>query len=298
MSSLKSKVEKWNEGFKLTDYLKQELGLSSRLIRKSLREQRVLVNSEAKRARYSLVEGDNVEVVLEGEETQDITPENIPIDIAYEDDDILIVNKPPFMVVHPTRSHQSGTLANAVTYYFRSKGDSSIIRLVNRLDRDTSGLVIIGKSQYAHMAMAKKMQSNEVEKSYITVVKGNLSGSGTIDAPIGRPSEESLMRCVMEDGQRSITHYSTLYSGEDMSVVNVVLETGRCHQIRVHMKHIGHTIIGDTLYGSESDIIKRQALHAYKLKFNTIRDNTSLEVLAKLPEDLDLIVNDVKKHNK
>lgn len=295
MSSLKFKIDKKYEGFKLTDYLKEEIGLSTRLIRKSLRQQRIIVNNESKRARYILKEGDNVVVEMSTDETQDIAPENIPIEVVYEDDDILVVNKPPFMVVHPTRSHQSGTLANAVTYYFRSKGENTIIRLVNRLDRDTSGLVVIGKSQYAHMAMAKKMEDNEVEKSYITVVKGRLEGEGTIDEPIGRKSEESLMRCVMEGGQRSITHYKVLNSSDKMSAVNVILETGRCHQIRVHMKHIGHTIIGDTLYGEESDVIKRQALHAYKLKFNTIRDNTPIEIVAKLPSDLEFLVESIDK---
>ncbi|KMT22736.1 RluA family pseudouridine synthase [Clostridium cylindrosporum] len=293
MSSLKFNIEKKHEGIKLSDYLKDEAGLSSRLIRKSLREQRVIVNREAKRARYILQEGDELIVKMGSGETQDIAPENISIDVVYEDEDILVVNKPPFMVVHPTRSHQSGTLANAVTYYFRNRGDDTIIRLVNRLDRDTSGLVVIAKSQYAHMAMAKKMISDSIEKTYIAIVEGEFEGEGTIDAPIGRPSEDSLMRCVMEDGQRAITHYKVLASNKDMSAVRVILETGRTHQIRVHMKHMGHTIIGDTLYGSESDVIGRQALHAYKLKFNTIRDNNPLELVANLPGDLETLVKHI-----
>lgn len=295
MANLNFQIEKEYEGYKLTDYLKSEVGLSSRIIRKSLREQRVLVNGNAKRARYSLIEGDKLEVIINTKETQDIEPENIPIDIAYEDEDIIVVNKPPFMVVHPTRSHQSGTLANAVTYYFRSKGDDSIIRLINRLDRDTSGLVIIGKSQYAHMAMAKKMETNEIKKSYITIVEGELKGQGTINAPIGRPSEDSLMRCVMDNGQNSITHYKVLKSSKSMSMVEVLLETGRCHQIRVHMKHIGHTIVGDTLYGKESNLVKRQALHAYKLEFNTIRDNIPLQILSNIPRDLNILVNNIER---
>lgn len=296
MSNLNFIIEKEYEGYKLSDYLKNQVGLSSRIIRKSLREQRVIINGEAKRARYSLVEGDKLEVIINIKETQDIEPENIPIDIVYEDDDIIVVNKPPFMVVHPTRSHQTGTLANAVTYYFRSKGDDSIIRLVNRLDRDTSGLVIIGKSQYAHMTMAKKMESNEIIKSYITIVEGELKGEETINEPIGRPSEDSLMRCVMKNGQESITHYKVLKSSKDMSLVEVILETGRCHQIRVHMKHIGHTIIGDTLYGSESSFINRQALHAYKLEFNAIRDNIPLQIVSNLPEDIKKIAENIEKH--
>ncbi len=292
---LKFKIDKKFNNTKLSDYLKTEAGLSTRIIRKSLKEQRVLVNGDVKRARYNLLENDEIVIKMNTEETQDISAENIPIDVVYEDEDILVVNKPPFMVVHPTRSHQTGTLSNAVTYYFRSRGENTIIRLVNRLDRDTSGLVIIAKSQYAHMAMAKKMQNNEIEKSYIAVVKGELIGEDTINKPIGRPSQDSLKRCVMEDGQSAITHYKSLLHSKDMSKVEVKLETGRCHQIRVHMESLNHPIIGDTLYGSESELIQRQALHAYKLKFNTIRDNTPLEIIAKLPSDLENLINEIRK---
>lgn len=295
MSDLEFKIDKDNSEVKLTDYLKHSGRFSTRFIRKALKEQRIIVNSEAKRARYVLKEGDKLVIKLDTKETQDILPEDIPIDVVYEDNDILVVNKPPFMVVHPTRSHQTGTLANAVTYYFRSRGEDTIIRLVNRLDRDTSGLVIIAKSQYAHMAMAQKLQNDEIEKTYITVVNGKLNGEGTIDEPIGRPSEDSLMRCVMENGQRAVTHYKVLSSNEKLTVAKVILETGRCHQIRVHMKHIGHPIIGDTLYFEESDLIERQALHAYKLKFNTVRDNTPIEIVAKLPQDLEMLVESIEK---
>ncbi|MEG0372135.1 MAG: RluA family pseudouridine synthase [Clostridium sp.] len=291
MSSLTFTIKKEHEGYKLTDYLKVEIGLSSRLIRKSLKEQRVIINSEPKRARYILQDGDIIVLEMGKGETQDIEPENIPIDVVYEDEDILVVNKPPFMVVHPTGSRQSGTLSNAVTYYFRSRGEDTIIRLVNRLDRDTSGLIIIAKSQFAHMAMAKKMEKDEIEKSYITIVNGCLKGKSTIDEPIGRPSGESLMRAVIEGGQRSITHYEVIQSGEKMSCVKVILETGRCHQIRVHMKYIGHPIIGDTLYFEESPLINRQALHAYKLKFNKIRDDMPIELEASLPYDIKEMMN-------
>ncbi|MEF9951438.1 MAG: RluA family pseudouridine synthase [Clostridium sp.] len=286
MSSLNFTIKEEHEGYKLSDYLKHEIGLSSRIIRKSLKEQRVIVNNEVKRARYALVPGDKLVVKMPDNETQDIEPENIPIDVVYEDEDILVVNKPPFMVVHPTKSKHSGTLANALTYYFRSRGDRTIIRLVNRLDRDTSGLVIIAKSQFAHMAMAKKMEKDEIEKTYITLVDGCLEGSGTINEPIGRPTEESLMRGVMEGGQNAVTHYEVLESSSHASKVKVILETGRCHQIRVHMKHIGHPIVGDTLYFKESNIINRQALHAYRLRFNNIRDNSPIEIIANIPEDI------------
>jgi 23S rRNA pseudouridine1911/1915/1917 synthase len=196
-------------------------------------------------------------------------------------------------VVHPTRSHQLGTLANAVAYYFKSTNQNCIVRLVNRLDRDTSGLVVIAKSQYAHQQMANMLIGNTMEKYYIAIVEGKIQEDATIDLPIGRPLPESLKREVMEQGQNSITHYKIMVQTESISCLEVKLETGRTHQIRVHMCHIGHPLIGDTLYGCESNLINRQALHAYKLKFESIREGKPLEIIAELPEDMKKIVDDI-----
>lgn len=274
------------DGVKLGNYLKYELKFSTRLIRKIAKENRVLINGKYGRNSYLLKKGDKIEVIIQGEETQDIEAEEMDIDVVYEDSDILIVNKPPNMVVHPTKGHPYGTLSNGVVNYFRKTGQSCIVRLVNRLDRDTSGLVMIAKSQYAHQAMAQKLIDDLIEKYYLAIVEGKLEGDGTIDKPIGKPHEDSIMREVIETGQRAVTHYSSIRSNGNVSYVQVKLETGRTHQIRVHMKSIGHPIVGDSLYGQESDFIARQALHAYKLIFNRIRDDETLEVVAKLPEDM------------
>ena len=185
-------------------------------------------------------------------------------------------------MVHPTRGYPFGTLANGVLYYFKEKGENCIVRLVSRLDRDTSGLIIIAKNQFSHMALARDMHGNDVlksdlkkqsqqnktfEKSYMAVVHGNMENkSGTIDLPIGNPNEDSAKREVWEDGQRSITHYEVIESFKNGDLLKVTLETGRTHQIRVHLSHIGHPLYGDSLYGTcESEYIDRQALHAYKL---------------------------------
>lgn len=221
-------------------------------------------------------------------------PEDIPIDIVYEDEDILVVNKPPFMVVHPTKSHQSGTLANGVMNYFNKTKQNCIVRLVNRLDRDTSGLVIIAKSQFAHQAMAKMFEKNKVKKEYIAIVKGKMEGKGTVDLPIDRPSLDSVKRCVIEGGQRAITHYEVIGSSEDVSIVKLILETGRTHQIRVHLSHIGHPILGDELYGEKSNIIQRQALHAFRLTFNKLRGEDLVVCTANIPQDM---LEILKKYN-
>lgn len=280
-----------HEGRKLVNYLKFEKSFSTRLTRKLLRNGYITINGETAHAYDLLKAGDRIEVIVNTGDTQDITPEDIPIDVIYEDEDLLIVNKPPFMVVHPTRSHQEGTLANAVTYYFRERGENYIVRLVNRIDRDTSGLVMIAKSQFAHQAMAKQMDDNVVEKYYIAVVEGLMEGKGTIDAPIDRPDATALKREVLEEGYHAVTHYESLKSGNNMSSLLIKLETGKTHQIRVHMSHIGHPIIGDHLYGKESPDINRQALHAYRLRFKNLRTGEFVQVEAPIPEDMQSLID-------
>lgn len=271
---------------KLVNYLKFQGNMSSRLTRKLIRGGLITINGKLAWSNDLLKEGDRIDVILETKETQDITPQDIPIEVAYEDVDLLVVNKPPFMVVHPTRSHLENTLANGIMNYFKITNQDCIVRLVNRLDRDTSGLVIIAKSQYAHQGMAKKLDNNQIEKTYIAVVEGRLEGKDTIDMPIDRPAPESMKREVVEGGQRAVTHYEALVSSDNMSILSIRLETGKTHQIRVHMKTIGHPIVGDSLYGNVSEYIDRQALHAYRLRFSSLRDNIDVEVLAELPEDM------------
>lgn len=247
---------------------------------------------------YILKGNDNILINLMKDETQNIDPENIPIDIIYEDEDIIVVNKEPNMVVHPTKRHQSGTLANALMYYFKESNQKCIVRLVSRLDMDTSGLIIIAKNQYAHMELSKEMSLNNVEKRYLAVVHGHMEKmEGTIDLPIYRPEEEGTIRRVIDDrGQRSITHYKVIERFKDSDLVECLLETGRTHQIRVHLSSLGHPIWGDTLYGNEEDneIITRQALHAYGLDFKSPRTKKPLTLRASLPKDIEALINKIK----
>lgn len=298
MSTLEKCVEKSFEGRKIREYLKEEMGLSSRLIRGAAIDKRILVNNNPVKMNYVLKENDNILINLIKKESQNIEPEKMELDIVYEDKDIIVVNKRPNMVVHPTKRYQSGTLANGLLYYFRETNQNCIVRLVSRLDMDTSGLIIIAKNQYAHMELSKEMQQNNIEKRYLTIVHGHMEEmQGTIDKPIYRPEEEGNMKRVVDDrGQRSITHYKVVERLKDADLVECLLETGRTHQIRVHLSSLGHPIYGDTLYGDESDseIIPRQALHAYGLNFKSPRTKKPLELRAELPNDIKTLLEKLR----
>lgn len=300
MSILEKKVNEIEEGTKIREYLKAELGLSTRLIRSASIGKRIFVNDEVVKMNKVLQSGDVIKIDLAKEESQDIAPEKMDIDIVYEDEDILVVNKRPFMVVHPTKSYQSGTLANGVINYFNESNQSCIVRLVSRLDMNTSGLIIIAKNQFSHGMLSKEMSENKVGKRYLAIVHGHLKEkSGTIDLPIYRPEgiEMGTRRVIDERGQRSITHYKVVESFGDSDLVECKLETGRTHQIRVHLSHLGHPIYGDVLYGNgdeEMDLIKRQALHAYRLDFASPRTGEMLSLKADLPDDMKELIEKLK----
>ena len=298
MSILEKKVEDVVEGTKLREYLKREMGISTRLIRSASIQKRIFINNEVVKMNRVIKNGEIIKIDLEKEESQNIAPEKIDIDIVYEDEDILVVNKKPFMVVHPTKTYQSGTLANGVINYFMESNQNCIVRLVSRLDMNTSGLIIIAKNQFSHGMLSKAMSENKVEKRYLAIVHGIFKEKqGTIDKPIYRPEgiENGTRRVVDERGQRSITHYKVVEEFSDSSLVECKLETGRTHQIRVHLSYLGHPIYGDTLYGFEGDeeLIPRQALHAYGLDFKSPKTKETLSLRAKLPDDMESLLKKV-----
>lgn len=297
-SKLIFKVTKNEDKMKLREYLRKVAKLSGRLIKGAALQGRIEVNNVVVKLNYVLKDGDVIGFEVKKEESQNIEPEKMELDIVYEDTDIIVVNKSPGMVVHPTKSYIKGTLANGLLYYFKEKGENCIVRLVSRLDMDTSGLIIVAKNQFSHMALARDMQSHIFEKSYLAVVHGNMSkSSGTIDFPIYKPNDDSIKRVIDERGQKSITHYEVVESFKTGSLVKLRLETGRTHQIRVHLSYIGNPIYGDSLYGLEEDkeIMKRQALHAYKLNFPHPRTGDTITLESKLPEDIKELIEKISR---
>lgn len=279
----------------LKEILLDRLNFSVRSLSKMKRDQTVSVNGEFKKPSTKIKKGDLIEVKIE-EDMAGFEPQDLDLKVLHDDFDIIMVNKPPFMVVHPTKSHSDKTIANAVTDYIIKKNEKVKVRFVNRLDMNTSGLVIIAKNAYAHHTLSVDMKEDKVEKKYITVVKGIVKDDyGTIDEPIYRPTEDSIKRVVDDRGQASITHYKVLERLNDATLLEVKLETGRTHQIRVHMNHIGHGIIGDELYGYvDENLINRQALHAYSLEFNQPRTKEKLKFEAQLPEDIKILIEKLK----
>lgn len=287
-------VEEEEQGLKLREYLRKNKKLSGRLIKGAAIDGRIEVNDNRVKLNYILKLKDIVSIDLAKEESQNVNPEKMDIDIVYEDEDIVVVNKRPGMVVHPTKSYQSGTLANGLLYHFREEGENCIVRLVSRLDMDTSGLVIVGKNQFAHMCLARDMKGKDFEKSYIAIVHGNMENKeGTIDLPIYRPENVMGIKRIIDDrGQKSVTHYKVLESLKSADIVKLTLETGRTHQIRVHLSSMGYPIYGDSLYCDHDDskYIDRQALHAYRLKFPHPRTGKIVELETDLPNDIKKLI--------
>lgn len=286
------------ENLTLKEVLLDKLNFSVRSLSKMKRYKTVKVNNKYIKPGDKIEKGDLIQVEIM-EDMADFKPQDLNLEILYDDFDIIMVNKPPFMVVHPTKSHFDNTIANGITYYIKEKNEKVKVRFVNRLDMNTSGLVIVAKNAYAHHTLSVDMGNDAVEKKYITVVKGIIENDeGTINEPIYRPTEDSIKRIVDEKGQASITHYKVLERLNDATVVEVKLETGRTHQIRVHMSHIGHGIIGDELYGYvDESLINRQALHAYSLSFNQPRTKENLEFKAELPNDIKNLIEKLRKNN-
>lgn len=268
---------------KVNDFLKEK-GVSSRLIRKSVKNGNIYLNSRVNRKNKILRENNLISLRFQDEEPNGKI-EHRDLDILYEDDDLLMVNKEPFMVTHTAKDDSEGTLLNYTLGYFEENNIKRKVRFINRLDRDTSGIVLVAKNSFAQDKVTSDFDKN-VEKKYIAIVEGILDEKeGIIDGPIAT-SEDGIRREVnYVIGKKSLTSYKVLEEYENMSLLLLTLHTGRTHQIRVHMAHVGHPILGDGLYGSKSYLINRQALHSYSLKFKLPRNNKAIEICAKLPKD-------------
>ena len=290
-------VKENESGVKIKQYLKLNARLSGRLIRGAAKDGRISVNGERVNLIYVLISGDIIRLNVVKKESQNIEPEPIDIDVAFEDNDIIVVNKQPGIVVHPTKNFATGTLANGLLYHFRKNNEDCIVRLVSRLDMDTSGLMLVAKNQFAHMALARDMKEASFQKCYTAVVHGKFTQKkGTIDLPIFRVGEGTVKRIIDERGQKSITHYEVIKEINGDSILSLKLETGRTHQIRVHLSHIGHPVYGDTIYcdQDDSELISRQALHATKLIFPHPRTGELIKLQTKLPMDIEKLIENIK----
>ncbi len=270
------------------DVLKNYFGISSRLLLKLKKNNSVYLNNSICNLNDLVSVGDTVSFCLNYEEdNSNIVAANIPLNIVYEDECLLIINKPPNIAIHPSMLHYDNSLSNGVKYYFNLIGLHKKIRPVNRLDRNTSGLVIFAKNEYVQEFLIKEMQSKTFSKEYLAILEGILDKKqGTINAPIARKKDSIIERCIDNSGDNSITHYKVLKEFGNFSLVNFKLETGRTHQIRVHSSYIGHPILGDDLYGNKSNLINRQALHSYKISFIHPKTRRKMHFKINMPQDM------------
>lgn len=238
--------------------------------------------------------GDILTITLVEQETSDnIIPTPLPLDIYYEDEDLMIINKPADMPIHPSQGNYDNTLANAVAWHYQKNKIPFVYRCINRLDRDTTGLLILAKNAYSAALLSHMVGNREIHRTYLAVASGYTFPSGTIEAPIGRVEGSTIERCIdQEHGDYACTHYTTLAHTDienGYSLVSLQLETGRTHQIRVHMKYIGHPLPGDFLYCPNYSVIQRQALHSHKLEFIHPITKEELAFTSPLPRDMELI---------
>lgn len=285
-----------NKYVNVKQVLKEYFEISDRLLLKLKKNQRIFLNNEKVFVNAPVNINDTILVDLDfKEETENILPTKMKLDILYEDASLLIINKPFGIPVHPSILHFEDSLSNGVKFYFNSINLYKKIRPVNRLDKDTSGIVIFAKNEYIQEALIRQMKNNTFKKEYLSILEGHLEKAyGTIDAPIARKEGSIIEREINSNGEKAITHYELIKNfnknDKELSLVKFTLETGRTHQIRLHSKYINHSILGDSLYGNSSILISRQALHAYKITFIHPLSKKTISLETDLPEDMKKII--------
>jgi pseudouridine synthase, rluA family len=278
-------------GERIDSFLSGKTEFTRTRIQQLIKDKNITVNGKATKSSYKIEENDEIAIEVPEAETTEIKPENIKIDIVYEDSDIAVINKQAGLVVHPAHGHYSGTLVNAILYHIKDlSGINGEIRpgIVHRLDKDTSGLIVIAKNDKVHTALTEMFQEKKIKKTYLAILKGKLNKSeGKIVTQIGRDKNDRKKMTVIDDitkGKNAITNYKVVSQNNLFTLVKVNIETGRTHQIRVHMRHLGYPILGDSVYGRK-DNEKRQMLHAYKLEFLHPVTGHQMEFTGEIPED-------------
>ena len=286
-------------GTRIRDVLRRGMKMSGTLIKELKAESDdILLNCERALTSDVVKAGDVIVCTVHDRASENIIPVKLSLDILFEDEDILIINKPPHMPVHPTKGHITDTLANGVTAHYNENGETHIFRAVNRLDRDTSGVMCIAKNSYASTRLCNELAAGELRRMYLAIVEGSLDSCGTVNAPIKRV--DYLRRAVREDGQAAVTHYEPIETVRGYTLLRLRPEMGRTHQIRVHMSHIGHPLLGDWLYGTEDKaLFPRQALHSAQLRLIHPVTGKEMQFTAPLPEDMkDFLSSLIREQNE
>lgn len=283
-------VSEKEDGRLVLDILRGSMDLSATLVKKvKYRDRGILCNGQSIRTDQRVHAGDQLSVCVEEKQacSAQIVPTRGTPQIVYEDEDLLVVNKPADLVVHPSPGHHADSLANILLWHYLQRGETMVFHPVHRLDRGTSGLLVVAKHAHAQALLTKQMHTGAFSRRYMALVCGRMpSGQGTISAPIARVPDQVLLRRVDPQGARAVTHYRVLHSDETKSLLALRLQTGRTHQIRVHMAYLGHPLLGDFLYGQEDGSIARPALHAMELKLVQPLTKEPLLFTAPIPEDM------------
>ena len=291
-----------NSGLRLDAYIAKNIdNLSRTAVKRLIEEENIKVNGGAQKVSYKVQENDEIEVNVPEAKELDIKAEDIPVEVVYEDSDIIVVNKPKGLVVHPANGNWDGTLVNAIMAICKDSlsGIGGEIRpgIVHRLDKDTSGLLIIAKNDEAHLNMSNQIKNREVKKIYYALVRGNVSeNEATINMPIGRSTKDRKKMAVTKNGKEAVTHFKVLERFNKYTLLEVKIDTGRTHQIRVHLSEIGHPVVGDEVYsnGKNEFGIKGQLLHAKSLDFKHPISGKELHLEAEIPEEFSNVLKELR----
>lgn len=282
-------IDEDSAGLRVEQFLRRKRYSGQNLSEIKRMPKSILVNGVHYYMRQELSTGDHLQVrICETKNSEKIPPTNLPLNIIYEDEDLLVLNKPAGMPIHPSLNNYTNSIANALAYYFQSQGKPFIFRCCNRLDRDTSGLTIVSKHLVSGSILSDMTKYREVHREYLAIARGSVTPSeGTIQAPLGRKGGTIIERTVdWEHGEDAVTHYKVVKEANGHSLVSLRLETGRTHQIRIHMKYLGYPLIGDYLYNPDMEYMTRQALHSHHMEFTHPITGEHMSFTAPLPEDM------------
>lgn len=282
-------IDEDSAGLRVEQFLRRKRYSGQNLSEIKRMPKSILVNGVHYYMRQELSKGDHLQVrICETQNSEKIPPTKLPLDIIYEDEDLLVLNKPAGMPIHPSLNNYTNSIANALAYYFQSQGKPFIFRCCNRLDRDTSGLTIVSKHLVSGSILSDMTKYCEVHREYLAIARGSVTPSeGTIQAPLGRKEGTIIERTVdWEHGEDAVTHYKVVKEANGHSLVSLRLETGRTHQIRIHMKYLGYPLIGDYLYNPDMEYMTRQALHSHHMEFTHPITGEHMSFTAPLPEDM------------